>query len=285
MIWYYILLYALIQGITEFLPISSSGHLILAHEWVNGQMQNAAQDDSARWAQDAIIDIAVHVGTLFSVLLYFWRDFYAIIRGVILSCIGRTGAHGCDDVKQGRNAAFYIIIASVPVIIAGYLLHKWQPEWLRSAEIVAWTTLIFAYVLWLADRFCPSKLDVSEMTLKTALLVGFAQILALIPGTSRSGITMTAARTMGYTREAAAKFSLFLSVVAISGAGLLAGMDVLKSENVQLGADAAIAAAVSFVAGYCAIAVMIKWLRRHDFTPFVLYRALLGLVLLLIVYL
>ena len=123
------------------------------------------------------------------------------------------------------------------------------------------------------------------MTWKSALIVGLAQVLALIPGTSRSGITMTAARGLGYTREAAAKFSLFLSVVAISGAGLLAGLDVLKSDNAQLGIDAALAAMISFVAGYVAIAVMIKWLKNHDFTPFVLYRALLGLVLLLIVYL
>lgn len=285
MIWYYILLYALIQGITEFLPISSSGHLILAHEWVNGQMQNAASDESARWAQDAIIDIAVHVGTLFSVLLYFWRDFFVIARGVILSVFGNAQLRGSEDVTQGRNAAFYIVLASIPVIIAGFMLHKWQPDWLRSAEVVAWTTLIFAYALWLADRFAPHKLDVGKMTWKSALIVGLAQVLALIPGTSRSGITMTAARGLGYTREAAAKFSLFLSVVAISGAGLLAGLDVLKSDNAQLGIDAALAAMISFVAGYVAIAVMIKWLKNHDFTPFVLYRALLGLVLLLIVYL
>jgi len=285
MIWYYIVLFALIQGITEFLPISSSGHLILAHEWIDGRVQAAGQDESARWAQDAVIDIAVHVGTLFSVLLYFWRDFYAIARSVILSLLGRADMRQRDDVIQGRNAAFYIIVASLPVIVAGFMLHKWQPAWLRSAEIVAWTTLIFAYVLWLADRFAPHKLDVSKMTLKSALIVGFAQILALIPGTSRSGITMTAARGLGYTREAAAKFSLFLSVVAISGAGLLAGLDVIEAENTQLGIDAALAVLISFVAGYVAIAVMIKWLKNHDFTPFVLYRALLGLILLLIVYL
>lgn len=290
MIWYYILLYALIQGVTEFLPISSSGHLILAHEWVDGQSgADLSGDTSKKWAEDAVIDIAVHVGTLFSVLLYFWRDFFGIARGVLLSTwsfMTPNSARPTDaEAAQGLRMAGLIILASVPVIIAGYFLHKWQPDWLRSPEIVAWTTLIFAYVLWLADRFRPAELVIERLTVKSALVIGCAQVLALIPGTSRSGITMTAARGLGFTRDAAARFSLFLSVVAISGAGVLAGLDVFTSGDAQLGANAIIAALISFVAGYGAIAIMFKWLQNHDFTPFVLYRALLGLTLLLMVYL
>tara|TARA_R110002124_G_scaffold129483_1_gene290997 strand:- start:301678 stop:302550 length:873 start_codon:yes stop_codon:yes gene_type:complete len=290
MIWYYILLYALIQGVTEFLPISSSGHLILAHEWVDGQSGvEALNDPSKKWAEDAVIDIAVHVGTLFSVLLYFWRDFFGIARGVLLSIgsfVTPKSARNTDvEAAQGLRMACLIILASMPVIIAGYLLHEWQPEWLRSPKTVAWTTLIFAYVLWLADRFRPAELVIEKLTVKSALLIGCAQVLALIPGTSRSGITMTAARALGFTRDAAARFSLFLAVVAISGAGALGGLDVLKSGDAQLGANAIIAALISFVAGYGAITIMFKWLQNHDFTPFVLYRAFLGLALLLMVYL
>lgn len=284
MVWYYILLYAVIQGITEFLPISSSGHLVLAHEWVNGQetSESAVVD---KWAQDAVIDISVHVGTLFSVLLYFWRDFYAIARGSLITLFCFRSPDLATESKEGAKMAFYIVLASCPVIIAGFLLHMWQPDWLRSAEVVAWTTLIFAYVLWMADRFCPARYELGRLNFKSALFVGFAQVLALVPGTSRSGITMTAARIMGFTRDSAARFSLFLSTVAISGAGVLAGLDVISRADVDLGLSALVAAGVSFVAGYISIAVMIKWLQNHDFTPFVLYRAFLGLVLLLIVYL
>lgn len=284
MVWYYILLYAVIQGITEFLPISSSGHLVLAHEWVNSHEGSGAQDQSMKWAEDAVIDIAVHVGTLFSVLLYYRRDFIAIARSVLLSIFAYKSKGQSAEVREGRLMAFYIICASLPVVIAGYFLHLWQPDWWRSAEIVAWTTLIFAYVLWMADRFSPTKKTLGQLNFRAAMVVGFSQILALIPGTSRSGITMTAARGLGFSREAAAKFSLFLSTVAISGAGVLAGLDVITESNVTLGLNALIAALISFITGYIAIAVMIKWLKNHDFTPFVLYRAALGLVLLLIVY-
>ncbi len=278
MVWYYILLYAVIQGITEFLPISSSGHLVLAHEWVNSQADTmSAADQTARWAEDAVIDIAVHVGTLFAVLLYFRHDFLAMAKGLLRP----KSVEG----SASKNMIFYMIIGSLPVILCGYLLHLWQPNWLRSPEIVAWTTLIFGFVLWMADRFGKTIKPIEQMDMKAALLIGLAQVLALVPGTSRSGITMTAARGLGFTREAAAKFSLFLSVVAISGAGVLAGRDVLLSGNPVLGTQSLIAVLVSAVAGYISISLMINWLKRHDFTPFVVYRALLGLVLLLVFYL
>ncbi len=275
MVWYYILLYAVIQGVTEFLPISSSGHLVLAHEWVNSHtgMDNA-QD---RWAEDAVIDIAVHVGTLLSVLLYFRHDFFKMTKS--LACV-KSEAGG-----SSRAMVLYIIIGSLPVILCGYLLHLWQPDWIRSPEIVAWTTLIFGFFLWMADRFSKHVKPIEQMTLGAAFLIGLSQVLALIPGTSRSGITMTSARALGYTREAAAKFSLFLSVIAISGAGVLAGRDVLLNGNSFLGTQSLIAVGVSFIAGYASISLMINWLKTHDFTPFVVYRALLGCVLILMLYL
>lgn len=278
MVWYYILLYAVIQGITEFLPISSSGHLVLAHEWVNGHADTiSAADQTARWAEDAVMDIAVHVGTLFAVLLYFRHDFMAMVKGLLRP----KSVEG----SASKNMILYMVVGSLPVILCGYLLHLWQPNWLRSPEIVAWTTLIFGFVLWMADRFGKTIKPIEQMDMKAALLIGLAQVLALVPGTSRSGITMTAARGLGFTREAAAKFSLFLSVVAISGAGVLAGRDVLLSGNAVLGTQSLIAVFVSAIAGYVSISLMINWLKRHDFTPFVVYRALLGLVLLLVFYL
>lgn len=278
MVWYYILLYAVIQGITEFLPISSSGHLVLAHEWLNGHEDTmSAADQTARWAEDAVIDIAVHVGTLFAVLLYFRHDFLAMVKGLLRP----KSVEG----SASKNMILYMVVGSLPVILCGYLLHLWQPNWLRSPEIVAWTTLIFGFVLWMADRFGKTIKPIEQMDMKAALLIGLAQVLALVPGTSRSGITMTAARGLGFTREAAAKFSLFLSVIAISGAGVLAGRDILLSGNAVLGTQSLIAVLVSAVAGYISISLMINWLKRHDFTPFVVYRALLGLVLLLVFYL
>ncbi len=264
----HIILLALIQGVTEFLPVSSSGHLVLAHGFLDG---NSIE---ARWVENQMIDVAVHVGTLFSVLVYFYKD----IRDMLF------GALGARDKKDGRSMCMYVIVASVPVILAGFALHYAKPDWVRSVEVVGWTTIIFGVLLWISDKYYSTERTLDKMTLKDAFLIGVSQAFALIPGTSRSGVTMTAARFFGFSRTEAARFSMLLALVAISGAGTLAGLDLIKSGDFALGAQAAIAAFLSFLAGWASIALMMKWLDKATFMPFVIYRMVLGCLILSLLY-
>lgn len=265
-----IIILALIQGITEFLPVSSSGHLALAHNIMGeGAQQN--------WNKRIILDVAVHVGTLFSVLVYFHKDIQAMICGLLHACTGRFD-------HNGTKLSLYIIIGSIPVILAGLALHMLEPSWLLATEIVAWTTLIFGILLWIADKKSPATRTLEDLTLKDAILIGLSQTLALIPGTSRSGITMTTARFLGFTRAECAHYSLLLGIVAISGAGTIGGLSALKEESITLGTDILLSASLSFIAGLIAIALMMNWLRRASFTPFAIYRIILGLGLLALIY-
>lgn len=265
-----LIILALVQGVTEFLPISSSGHLVLIHElgW-----PGVERDEN----RELLIDVAVHVGTLLSVLLYFHKDLFAMIMGVLRLMFGRL-----DD--QGTKLALLVILGSLPVIAAGFALHLWDPTWLRSLEIMAWATIIFGALLWGVDVKAPNEKSLDALNWRDALVIGFAQILALIPGTSRSGITMTAARVLGYSRTQAARYSLLLAMVAISGAGVLGAKDVLESGDFIFVIDVLIAAALSFVSALVAIAVMMQWLTRATFAPFAIYRIVLGVILLALLY-
>ncbi len=268
MILYHIIILAVIQGLTEFLPVSSSGHLGLFHCFTD---QCDTWDD-----ENLVMDIAVHVGTLLSVLLYFRRDVVRMLFG--LKDIGTKKA-GSDDAKL----LIFVLISSVPVIIAGLVLHMFEPDWLKTLHVIAWMTLIFGIVLWYADKQDTSK-EVKDMTYKDAVIIGCAQILALIPGTSRSGITMTASRFLGYSRTESAHYSLLLAMVAISGAGALISLSLIKDGNVDLGMDALIAVVLSFISGWIAIAVMMKFLEKSSFTIFAIYRVILGGGLLALLY-
>lgn len=269
---YHIFILALIQGITEFLPISSSGHLVLAHGFLDGTLE-----DISWQSQDIVLDVAVHLGTLLSVLIYFRRDVGAMAAGCVRGVVRQ-------DIDDGGRMALFVVIASLPVIAAGFVLHIIGPDWVRSAYMVAWMTLIFGVLLWVADRFFPQDKVVEDMRLSNALWIGAAQILALIPGVSRSGITMTAARFCGFSRAESAKFSLFLAIVAIAGAGTLSGIDLWRMGDVSLGIDALLAAMLAFLSGWAAIAVMMEWLKKSSFLPFVLYRIGLGVTLLVILH-
>lgn len=266
----HILILALVQGITEFLPISSSGHLILAGAVLDHEAMEA-------WEQHMLLDVAVHVGTLFSVLLYFRADVAKMFGGLGDWARGRFDA-------DGSRLNINVLVGSLPVIAAGFFLHIWQPSWLLAVEIVAWTTLIFGIVLWLADRVPQQDKEVKGMGWKDALLIGLAQILALIPGTSRSGITMTAARFLGYSRTESAHYSLLLAIVAISGAGVLGARDLLEVDDLRVTYDVFLAMGLAFVSGWAAIAVMMRWLERVSFVPFAIYRIVLGVVLLAYLY-
>ncbi|MEM7442224.1 MAG: undecaprenyl-diphosphate phosphatase [Pseudomonadota bacterium] len=259
-----LIILALVQGITEFLPISSSAHLVLVPFFTG-------------WSdQGLLIDVAVHVGTLLAVIIYFWRDVAGMIWGVLSLLTGRR--------REGTRLAIFVIVASIPVVLAGAALHRFGPDLFRSVEIIAWTTIGFGLLLGLADRLYPSTARIDQMRLGGALLVGLAQCLALIPGTSRSGITMTAGRALGLQRSEAARFSMLLSIPAILGAGLLAGLDLADADDARLTGDAVIAGSLAFITALVAIAAMMAWLKRASFTPFVIYRVLLGLVLLYALY-
>lgn len=262
-----IFILALVQGITEFLPISSSGHLVLIHALGNDNM-------NAGWDDDLMMDVAVHVGTLFSVLVYFRRDLWMMVASML------RGFKGGD----GRDLFVNIVVASVPVIIAGLAIHIMKPSWLRTLEVMAWATLIFGVLLWWVDSKKSHVREMKDMNIKDAIFIGISQSLALIPGTSRSGITMTAARFLGFSRSESAHFSLLLAIVAIVGAGTLEGRDLVASGNMVLTYDALIAAALSFVSGLVAVTLMMKWLEKSTFTLFAIYRIILGVALLALIY-
>jgi undecaprenyl-diphosphatase len=270
---FHLVVLALVQGITEFLPISSSGHLVLAWEVLDAQGGAVAiQSGHDR----LIMDIAVHVGTLLAVVCYFRRDVWQMIVGTLSLLIGRR--------SEGARLAGYIILGTIPVVIAGFALRDRIAEFLRDDAVIAWTTIGFGMLLYVADRSGMTLRRLPHMRASDALVVGFMQILALVPGTSRSGITMTAARFLGYERRDAARFSLLLAIPAILGAGTLAGADLYESGNLRLGMDALVAAGFAFIAALAAIALMMRWLQRASFTPFVVYRLLLGALLLYLIY-
>lgn len=267
----YLLILAIVQGITEFLPISSSGHLMLVHHW----FKDAQSPDL--WTRHLVMDVAVHMGTLLSVLLYFRRDVRAMAGGVFHALKG-------DFTTEHTRLGLHLIVASIPVILAGLALHILEPDWLLAVEIIAWTTLIFGIVLWFADR-TPEDKNLRAMGLRDALIIGLAQSLALVPGTSRSGITMTASRFLGYTRTASARFSILLAIIAIAGAGTLTFLDLLQTEGAaRYTFDAILAGLLSFGFGWVAINLMMRWLENRSFLPFVIYRIGLGLALLFFVY-
>ena len=257
---------ALVQGITEFLPISSSAHLRLIPllgDWPD---------------QGLLIDVAVHVGTLLAVIVYLRRDCLAMAAGLT-----RLKA-GLSD--PGLRMILYLVIATIPVVIAGYVLTTWFGEaWRNSLALIAWSTLLFGIALYGADRIGPMIHRIEHVNGFAALAIGIAQVLALIPGASRAGVTMTAARLLGYERRDAARFSMLLSIPTIIAAGTLASFALIETGDAALQASAVVAGLIAFVTALIAIVLMMGWLTRSSFTPFVVYRIILGGVLLGIVYL
>ena len=255
---------AIIQGITEFLPISSSGHLILIPSLTG-------------WPdQGLVIDVAVHVGTLGAVMVYLWRDIWLMILG-----IAKPG-------NIRRNAGLRLIaqltVATIPLVIGGYVIYRYAGSTLRSAEIVGWSTLGFGVLLYFADRYTVTINRLEHMTWGRAFLIGIAQIFALIPGASRAGTTITMARFLGFERTDAARFSMLLSIPAIFASGAAVTKDLIDSGAEHVLAEVVVAGAMSFVAAVVAVVLMMEWLRRANFTPFVIYRFALGGVILAWVY-
>lgn len=256
---------AIIQGLTEFLPISSSGHLALY------PLLGGAAD------QGLALDIAVHIGSLAAVTLYFRADVAALLRGAILLVSGRGGADS--------RLLLLLALSTLPVVAAGLALKLAGADAaLRAVEVIAWATLIGGLLLWWADRSGAEARAAGDWTVAHALAMGVAQVFALAPGASRSGVTMTMARALGYRRTEAARLSMLMSIPTILAAGALIGLEIAEAGDTALGADAALAAGLSFVAAYLALAGMMRMFRSWTMTPFVIYRLALGLVLLWVAY-
>lgn len=259
-----ILILALLQGITEFLPISSSGHLILVPVLTG-------------WPdQGLVMDVAVHMGTLGAVIIYFRHDVWRMTRAFV--GLMRPGR---DISETDRRLLLTIILATIPVVITGLIFVRLGiSPMLRSAEVIAWASIIFGILLYWVDTRQPEARQIESLTWRDAIWIGLAQVLALIPGTSRSGITMTAGRKLGFTRRHAARFSMLLSIPTIAAAGLLASFDLARSPIPTAWTDAAIGAAFSFLAAIGAIHFLMRWLAHANMTIFVIYRIGLGIGLL-----
>ena len=262
----HLLILALIQGVTEFLPISSSGHLILLPN-LTGMAD-----------QGQVIDVAVHVGTLFAVILYFWRDVKLVTAGSMRLLKGKIDT-------QGAFWALCLIIATIPVILFGLALKVtgWD-EALRSTAVIGWTMLVFGIVLYWADQTGPVEKKAANWSIKDAAVMGLWQALALIPGTSRSGITITAGRQLGYDRESAARLAMLMSIPTIIASGALLSIEVIQAADMAAARDGLIAAVFAFLAALAALALMFKLLKSVSFTPYVIYRVILGIILLIIAY-
>jgi undecaprenyl-diphosphatase len=253
----HLIIVAVVQGLTEFLPISSSAHLILvplAGDWPD---------------QGPTIDIAVHLGTLGAVMVYFHRDVAAMFIGFLALLRGRLDANG--------RLFLMIALGTLPALAAGYfLVSGGYLAQLRSPLVIAWTTVVFGLLLWGVDRMCMRVNRMEHLGYGAILLIGMAQSLALIPGTSRSGITITAARALGYERSDAARISLLLSIPVILAAGSYASLEVVRSGQLALGLEALVAAVLAFATALLAVYWMMRWLRHATYTPFVVYRLFLG---------
>lgn len=259
---FHLFILAVVQGLTEFLPVSSSGHLIIIPWFLEIPDQGLA------------IDVAVHVGTLGAVILFFRHEVSQVWRG-----LGHVLARRFDSYEA--RLALLLAIATVPVVIVGLVLNvTGLADAMRSVVVIGWTMILFGILLYWADQRGGLGRHIRDWNLRDAVVMGLWQAVALIPGTSRSGITITASRLLGFDRDSGARISMLMSIPTILASGILLGADVVGSANWQLARDGAIGAVLAFVAAYIALALMMRLLRSVSFTPYVIYRILLGVVLL-----
>ncbi len=248
----------IVQGLGEFLPISSSAHLVLVPWFFN-------------WLDPGLtFDIALHIGTLIAVIAYFWRDWVKLIRGAF---------QGTKS-KEGR-LFWYLVLATIPGAIMGLLLEEKAETVFRNPVLIAVMLIVLGVILYWADRKGRKLTDVNNISLGQSLMIGISQALAIIPGVSRSGITMTTGLLLGLTREGAARFSFLLSAPVIFGAGLIKVPDILANPG-MINTPFLIGMLVSALSGAASIGFLLKYVQKKDFLPFVWYRFLLGSVVLLV---
>lgn len=260
-------LLAIIQGITEFLPISSSAHLALLHQ-VNGTGD-----------EDVALDVAVHLGSILAVIVYFHAESAAAGRG--LTDLARR-RHHTTQAQLTRN----LLLATIPLVLFGGLIvvMGWQDA-MRDIRVIGWTMIVFGILLWWVDRVAPQSLLTADWSLRRAMIMGLWQALALIPGVSRSGITITGARAIGLERRDATRLSMLMSIPATLATGAVLVIDLAQSDaGGDLLGRAMFAALFAFAAAWCALCLMMRFLDRVSFTPYVIYRIALGIVLLALAY-
>ena len=263
---FHLFLVAIIQGLTEFLPVSSSGHLILLPHLTGLDDQGLA------------IDVAVHVGTLFAVILYFWSDVRLALTGLPRLMTGHADTNG-------SRLALLLLISLIPVVIFGLILKlTGLDEAMRSVTVIGWTMLVFGIFLYWSDQTGPTNRTATDWSIPDAVKMGLWQAIALVPGTSRSGITITGARLLGYGRQDAAKLAMLMSIPTIIASGALLTAEVVITADIGLLRDGVIAAVFAFFAALLALSLMMRLLRSVSFTPYVIYRIALGIVLLAFAY-
>ena len=259
---FHLLLVAVIQGVTEFLPVSSSGHLVLI------PLLTGLPD------QGLAVDVAAHAGTLGAVVLYFRREFGSAVLGALDLAQGRTRT-------ANARLALCLVIATVPVVIAGAAVKLTGFDaMLRSLHVIGFATLGFGVLLYWSDRARRTEKSSPDWNYRDAVIFGMWQIAALIPGASRSGVTITAARMCGYNRTDAVRLSMLMSLPVICAATALTSMEMIAAGDGIAAKDAALVAGLSFVAALVVLAFLMRMVRRFSFTSFVIYRIFLGILLL-----
>ena len=248
----------LAQGLGEFLPISSSAHLVLL-PWL------------FRWTDPGLtFDIALHIGTLVGVVIYFWKDWWQLI------------IKGFTDVRSREGRLFwYLVVATVPGAMAGYLLEKKAETIFRSPLLIAMMLILMGILLYWADRRSAKNIEINKLTFGTSLLIGISQALAIIPGVSRSGITMTTGLLMGMTREGAARFSFLLSTPIIFGAAMVKLPHVISNSS-MITVNFTVGMLVSCITGVASIGFLLRYVQTKDFLPFAWYRFILGALVIVI---
>jgi undecaprenyl-diphosphatase len=246
----------LVQGLGEFLPISSSAHLVLIPWLMN-------------WAYSGLtFDIALHVGTLIAVVIYFWKDWLNLL------------SKGLTKPKEREGKLFwYLVLATIPGALIGYTLEGIAETVFRNPLLIACMLILLGVILYWVDRQGKKQIDVAHITLKTSFLIGLSQALAIIPGVSRSGVTMTTALALGMTREGAARFSFLLSAPIILGAALVKLPEVIANPA-MMDTSFFTGMAVSCIAGLASIGFLLRYVQTKSFLPFVLYRFILGAVVI-----
>ena len=279
MTFFQLLLIAVVQGITEFLPISSSGHLILIPYLTDFPDQGP------------MIDVAVHVGSLLAIIVYFFKDVVVLARGGFASV-------GIGDAPAERRLFWWIVLGTLPAVAFGLaiklgvfnsfvetmfgitVVHDDLMGSIRFTELIAFNLIFYGILLGLADWIGKDVKSFEDMTWRDGLIVGLAQALAIIPGTSRSGVTMTAARVLGYKRVEAARFSFLLSIPAVAGAGVLIVPEILEA-GATLALDALIAGFLTFLSAFATMAFLMNFLKKASMMVFVIYRISMGVALLI----
>lgn len=257
--WIQIVFLSLVQGFTEFLPISSSAHLILVPKFLGWEDQGLA------------FDVALHVGTLIAILYYFKNDIWQLLKDILENIKTRK-------VVGQSTLAWGVLIGTIPVGLAGITFNDYISESLRSPFVIVATTLIFGLVLLVSDRVAGKKGE-EKITIFVAVFIGIAQAIALIPGTSRSGITMSAAMLLGFSRVAAAKFSFLLSIPVITLAGGLKIVELIQANTAVHWGALCSAVILSAISAYICIYYFLKLISKSSMLPFVVYRLALGVFL------